>query len=139
KFVVDSVAQWAREYKIDGFRFDQSGFMPKAVLVEAYAAVKQIDPDNYFYAEAWTPGGGSSGDRITERATQAALAGTGIGTFNDVLRNPLQQFNLIKGENVDAVRAGLAGNLKNFELKAKNGAVIKTELVGAYNLDPQEA
>lgn len=139
KFVVDSVAQWAREYKIDGFRFDQSGFMPKAVLVEAYAAVKQIDPNNYFYAEAWTPGGGSSGDRIAERATQAALAGTGIGTFNDVLRNPLQRFNLIKGENVDAVRAGLAGNLKNFELKAKNGAVIKAELVGAYNLDPQEA
>lgn len=139
KFVVDSVAQWAREYKIDGFRFDQSGFMPKAVLVEAYETVKQIDPDNYFYAEAWTPAGGSSGDRIVERATQAALAGTGIGTFNDKMRNPLQQLSLIKGENVDAVRAGLAGNLKNFELKARNGAVIKAELVGAYNLDPQEA
>lgn len=139
KFVVDSVVQWAREYKVDGFRFDQSGFMPKAVLVEAYDAVKAIDPDNYFYAEAWTPGGGSSGERIAERATQAALAGTGIGTFNDRMRNPLQQFNLIKGESADAIRAGLAGNLRDFELKARNGAVIKAELVGAYNLDPQEA
>ena len=139
KFVKDSVVQWAQEYKFDGFRFDQSGFMPKSVLVEAFDAVKQVDPDNYFYAEAWAPHGGTSGDRIAERAMQEALAGTGIGTFNDRIRNPLQQFNLIKGGNVDAIRAGMAGNLKDFEIKARNGAVIKAEAVGAYNLDPQEA
>jgi pullulanase len=139
KFVADSVVQWAQAYKVDGFRFDQSGFMPKAVLVDAYNAVKAVDPDNYFYAEAWTPGGGTSGDRIVERSTQEALAGTGIGTFNDRMRNPLQQLALIKGDNVDAVRAGLAGNLKDFMLKTKSGAVIKAATVGAYNLDPQEA
>lgn len=139
KFVADSVVQWAREYKIDGFRFDQSGYMPKSVLVDAYAAVKQVDEDNYFYAEAWTPGGGTSGERIAVRAVQRELAGTGIGTFNDTLRNPLQQLRLIKGENVDAIRAGLAGNLSDFELKAGNGAVIRAQAVGAYNLDPQEA
>jgi len=139
KFVADSVVQWAQAYKVDGFRFDQYGYMPKAVLVDAYNAVKAVDPDNYFYAEAWTPGGGSSGDRIVERSTQEALAGTGIGTFNDRMRNPLQQMALIKGDNVDAVRAGLAGNLKDFQLKIKSGAVIKASTVGAYNVDPQEA
>lgn len=139
KFVADSVVQWAQAYKVDGFRFDQSGYMPKSVLVDAYNAVKAVDPDNYFYAEAWTPGGGSSGDRIVERSTQEALAGTGIGTFNDRMRNPLQQMALIKGDNVDAVRAGLAGNLKGFQLKTKSGAVIKASTVGAYNVDPQEA
>jgi pullulanase len=139
KFVADSVVQWAREYKIDGFRFDQSGYMPKSVLVDAYDAVKQVDADNYFYAEAWTPGGGTSGERIAVRAVQRELDGTGIGTFNDTLRNALQQLRLIKGENADAIRAGLAGNLSDFELKAGNGAVIRAELVGAYNADPQEA
>lgn len=139
KFVADSVVQWADAYKVDGFRFDQSGYMPKAVLVDAYEAVKAVDPDNYFYAEAWTPGGGSSGDRIAERAVQEALAGTGIGTFNDRMRNPLQQMALVKGDNVDAVRAGLAGNLRDFKLKTKSGAVIVAATVGAYNLDPQEA
>lgn len=139
KFVADSVTQWATAYKVDGFRFDQSGFMPKSVLVNAYNAVKAVDPDTYFYAEAWTPGGGSSGDRIAERATQEALAGTGIGTFNDRIRNPLQQMALVKGGNVDAIRAGLAGNLKDFKLKTKSGAVINASTVGAYNLDPQEA
>lgn len=139
KFVADSVVQWADAYKVDGFRFDQSGYMPKSVLVDAYNAVKAIDPDNYFYAEAWTPAGGTSGDRIVERSTQAALAGTGIGTFNDRMRNPLQQMALIKGDGVDAIRAGLAGNLQDFPLKTKSGAVIKASAVGAYNLDPQEA
>lgn len=139
KFVADSVVQWAQQYKVDGFRFDQSGYMPKSVLVDAYNAVKAVDADNYFYAEAWTPAGGTSGDRIVERSTQAALAGTGIGTFNDRIRNPLQRMALIRGENVDAIRAGLAGNLSAFKLKTKSGAVINAETVGAYNLDPQEA
>lgn len=139
KFVADSVAQWAREYKVDGFRFDQSGYMPKSVLVDAYAAAQAVDPDNYFYAEAWTPAGGTSGDRIAVRSTQEALAGTGIGTFNDRIRNPLQRLSLIRGENVDAIRAGLAGNLRSFKLKTRSGAVINAETLGAYNLDPQEA
>ncbi len=139
KFVADSVVQWAQQYKVDGFRFDQSGFMPKSVLVDAYEAVQAVDADNYFYAEAWTPAGGTSGDRIVERAVQDALAGTGIGTFNDRIRNPLQRLALIRGENVDAVRAGLAGNLRNFKLKTRSGAVVNAETVGAYNLDPQEA
>ena len=139
KFVADSVVHWAQAFQVDGFRFDQSGYMPKAVLVDAYNAVQAVDPDNYFYAEAWTPAGGSSGDRIAERAVQEALAGTGIGTFNDRLRNPLQQMAIVKGDNLDAVRAGLAGNLRDFQLKTKSGAVIKASTVGAYNLDPQEA
>ena len=139
KFMSDSLVQWASAYKVDGFRFDQSGYLPKAALVSAYDAVKAVDPDSYFYAEAWTAGGGTSGDRIAERASQKPLAGTGIGTFNDVLRNPLRQFALVNGGKLDAVRAGLAGNLTEFRLKAKSGSTIKASTVGAYNLDPQEA
>lgn len=138
KFVADSVAQWAAQYKVDGFRFDQSGFLPKSVLVNAYNAVKAVDPDNYFYAEAWTAGPDSAA-RIAERASQIPLAGTGIGTFNDRIRNPLRQLALVNGGNLDAVRAGLAGNLSEFRLLSKTGKTFKASLVGAYNLDPQEA
>ncbi len=139
KFVRDSVVQWAAQYKVDGFRFDQSGYMPKSVLVDAYEATKAVDADTYFYAEAWTPGGGTSGDRIATRATQEALADTEMGTFNDRIRNPLQQMALVKGDNLDAIRAGLAGNLKDFKLKTKSGAVITASTVGAYGTDPQQA
>ncbi|MET0355543.1 MAG: alpha-1,6-glucosidase domain-containing protein, partial [Cellvibrio sp.] len=138
KFVADSVTQWAAQYKVDGFRFDQSGFMPKSVLLNAYNAVKAVDPDNYFYAEAWAAGGDSAA-RITERSSQLPLAGTGIGTFNDRLRNPLRQLALVNGGNLDAVRAGLAGNLSEFRIQAKSGKTVKASFYGAYNLDPQEA
>lgn len=143
KFVQDSLVGWAQNYKVDGFRFDQSGFMPKSVLVDSLEAVQEVDPDTYFYAEAWTPAGGTSDVRVGEdnRATQAALAGTGIGTFNDRIRNPLQRLNLFNGDYAEqnAIRAGLAGNLKNMLLLAKSGRMIKASAVGAYGLDPQEA
>jgi len=138
KFMSDSVTQWAAQYKVDGFRFDQAGFLPKAALTAAYDAVKAVDPDTYFYAEAWTAGNDSAA-RIAQRASQIPLAGTGIGTFNDRMRNPLRQLALVNGGDLDAVRAGLAGNLSEFKLKAKSGKTIKASLVGAYNLDPQEA
>jgi pullulanase len=138
KFVVDSLTQWAAQYKVDSFRFDQGGYMPKSLLVKALDAVKVVAPTTYFYGEGWTAGGSSS-TRIAERASQKPLAGTGIGTFNDVLRNPLRQFALVNGGGLDAVRAGLAGNLTEFKLKTKSGSTIKASTVGAYNLDPQEA
>ncbi len=138
KFVSDSLVQWASAYKVDGFRFDQSGYMPKSVLVNALNAVKAVDPTTYFYAEAWT-GGSSSNDRIAERASQVPLAGTGIGTFNDVMRNPLRELALVNGGALDRVRAGLAGNLADFRLLSKSGKTVKASTVGAYNLDPQEA
>jgi pullulanase len=138
KFVSDSLTQWAAQYKVDGFRFDQSGFMPKSVLVSAYNAVKVVDPDTYFYAEAWA-GRETSGKRIAERASQIPLAGTGIGTFNDRIRNPLRELALVNGGELNAVRAGLAGNLSEFLLLSSSGKTIKASSVGAYNLDPQEA
>ena len=139
KFVKDSVLHWNKHFGIDGFRFDQSGYMPKSVLVDAYQAVQAQDSSVYFYAEAWNPLDGTSSERIDELATQPNLAGTGMGTFNDKLRDPLQKLALIKGENVDIIKVGLAGNLAAFPLAAKSGALITGDKVGAYNLDPQEA
>lgn len=139
KFVKDSLVQWATAYKVDAFRFDQAGYMPKSLQVDALNTLKAINPSVYFYGEAWVPFGGTSGDRITTRATQKAMAGTGIGTFNDVARNPLRQFNIVNGGSLDAVRAGLAGNLSDFRLKTKTGSTIKASNIGAYNLDPQES
>ena len=137
KFLTDSVAMWAEQYKVDGFRFDQSGLIPKDVLVNAWEAVKAVDPDNYFYGEAWTL---NALGRVPVLATQQNLAGTGIGTFNDRIRNPLRELALINaGGNENAIRAGLAGNLSAFRLVTNTGATVEAGSVGAYNLDPQEA
>lgn len=139
KFLSDSVVQWAEQYKVDGFRFDQSGYIPKSVLVNAYDAVKAVDPDNYFYAEAWTAGGSNASARVAELSAQVPLAGTGIGTFNDRIRDPLRNLAMVNGGELNAIRAGLTGNLAAFNLLSKSGKTISAATVRAYNVDPQEA
>jgi pullulanase len=90
KLMTDTLLVWADHYKIDGFRFDVMGMIPKSVMVAAQTAVNAIAAADgrgftYFYGEGWTPDPEVSA--VIAPAIQAALAGTGIGTFNDRLRD----------------------------------------------------
>ncbi|MFC3384483.1 pullulanase-type alpha-1,6-glucosidase [Couchioplanes azureus] len=97
KLVVDSVVTWARAYKVDGFRFDLMGHHPKANILAVRAALDRltlardgVDGKNILlYGEGWDFGE-VAGDARFEQATQANLAGTGIGTFNDRLRDAVR-------------------------------------------------
>ena len=51
KLMNDSLIVWAKEYKIDGFRFDLMGHQPKDAMLRAREAVEAVDPDTYFYGE----------------------------------------------------------------------------------------
>ena len=42
KLVVDSVVRWARQYKVDGFRFDLMGHHPKANILAVRAALDHL-------------------------------------------------------------------------------------------------
>ncbi|NJC83352.1 pullulanase-type alpha-1,6-glucosidase [Planosporangium mesophilum] len=94
KLVVDSVVTWARQYKVDGFRFDLMGHHPKANILAVRAALDKLTLDRdgvdgkkiYVYGEGWNFGEVADNARFIQ-ATQANMAGTGIGTFNDRLRD----------------------------------------------------
>lgn len=86
KLLTDSVLTWAREYRVDGFRFDLMGFHPKALLVDLKEQLARIDPQIYLYGEGWDFGPPGN-DALFTQASQANMAGTGIGTFNDRLRD----------------------------------------------------
>jgi pullulanase-type alpha-1,6-glucosidase len=94
KLVVDSVVTWAKAYRVDGFRFDLMGHHPKANILAVRAALDRltlgrdgVDGRNiYVYGEGWDFGE-VAGDARFVQATQANMAGTGIGTFNDRLRD----------------------------------------------------
>ncbi len=154
KLMDDSLVTWARDYKIDAFRFDLMGHHPKAQMVEALAKVKAVDPEMYFYGEGWNFGEVQDGKRFVQ-ATQANLAGTGIGTFSDRLRDAVrggspfdsgdgirktQGFGngaYVLNNETDAVTEdsarhladltmlGMAGNLKDFVLTNKDGTPSK--------------
>lgn len=124
KFIRESLVHWAQHYGIDGFRFDIMGHLPKQLLLDARAAVAAVDPDTYFYGEGWNFGEVAN-NRLFEQATQANLADTEIGTFNDRPRDTLRDAALsqttVNLQNADHIRLGLAGTLKNYVLEDKDG------------------
>ncbi|MEV6491717.1 pullulanase-type alpha-1,6-glucosidase [Actinoplanes sp. NPDC051633] len=97
KLVVDSVVTWARAYKVDGFRFDLMGHHPKANMLAVRAALDRLTPARdgvdgrgiMLYGEGWDFGEVAGNARFVQ-ATQANMAGTGIGTFNDRLRDAVR-------------------------------------------------
>ena len=89
KLMTDSLVVWAKEYKIDGFRFDLMAHQPKSVMLKARQAVQAVDPDTYFYGEGWNFGEVANNQRFIQ-ASQLELGGTQIGTFTDRLRDAVR-------------------------------------------------
>nr|WP_201470909.1 pullulanase-type alpha-1,6-glucosidase [Microbacterium hydrocarbonoxydans] len=94
KLMVDSIVTWARDYKVDGFRFDLMGHHSTTnmqAIRDALDAltVKKDGIDGsaiHLYGEGWNFGEVAD-NALFEQATQGQLGGTGIGTFNDRLRD----------------------------------------------------
>ncbi|MEU6995559.1 pullulanase-type alpha-1,6-glucosidase [Streptomyces sp. NPDC046465] len=97
KLVVDSIVTWAREYKVDGFRFDLMGHHPKANILAVRRAldaltVKKDGVDGksiVLYGEGWNFGEVADDARFVQ-ATQKNMAGTGVATFSDRSRDALR-------------------------------------------------
>jgi pullulanase-type alpha-1,6-glucosidase len=94
KLMVDAVVLWAKYYHIDGFRFDLMGFHSIDNMMAVRSALDELTVERdgvdgksiYLYGEAWNFGELIDDARFPT-ARQANIAGTGIGTFNDRLRD----------------------------------------------------
>ncbi len=89
KLMTDSLVVWARDYRIDGFRFDLMGHQPKAAMLQARAAVRKIDPNTYFYGEGWNFGEVANNKQFVQ-ATQTEMSGSEVGTYTDRLRDAVR-------------------------------------------------
>ncbi|MFI7497382.1 pullulanase-type alpha-1,6-glucosidase [Streptomyces sp. NPDC049687] len=97
KLVVDSVVTWAREYKVDGFRFDLMGHHPKANILAVRKALDALTPAKdgvdgrkiILYGEGWNFGEVADDARFVQ-ATQKNMAGTGVATFSDRARDAVR-------------------------------------------------
>jgi len=159
KLMVDSVVTWATQYKVDGFRFDLMGhhLLRNMQAVRAALDALTMEKDGvdgksiYVYGEGWDFGEVAKNAHGVN-ASQQNIGGTGIGVFNDRLRdgvrggNPfddprLQGFStgLVVKPNAaeirkpdaqlatlldytDWIRLGLAGNLKDYVITRGNGS-----------------
>ncbi|MGK5677676.1 pullulanase-type alpha-1,6-glucosidase [Actinoplanes sp. URMC 104] len=123
KLVVDSIVTWARAYKVDGFRFDLMGHHPKANILAVRAALDRLTVARdgvdgkaiNLYGEGWDFGEVAGGARFVQ-ATQANMAGTGIATFNDRLRDAVRGGGPFDAPRVQGFATGL--------LSAPNGDAV---------------
>jgi pullulanase-type alpha-1,6-glucosidase len=97
RLMVDSVRLWAEQYKVDAFRFDLMGHHMAENMAAVRAGLDALSPEAngvdgagvYVYGEGWDFGEVALNARGVN-ATQANMAGTGIGTFNDRLRDAVR-------------------------------------------------
>ena len=92
KLMEDTLVTWAQEYKIDSFRFDLMGYIPKQVMVDTLANVKSRsnNEEMYFFGEGWDAGSASNVVGGENNATQINMHDTLIGTFNDRIRDAVR-------------------------------------------------
>ena len=97
KLVVDSVVQWVRDYRVDGFRFDLMGVLDAGTVQTAYRAARDLNPKVLFLGEGWNGfyrGGGS--DYLGQAAVGAdqnhvaAFQGLNVAMFSDSYRQLLK-------------------------------------------------
>ena len=164
KLMVDSILTWAIAYKVDGFRFDLMGHHMLRSMRAVRAALDGLSlvKDGvdgkaiYLYGEGWDFGEVAMGARGVN-ATQWNIGGTGIGAFNDRLRDGVRggspmghpreqgfctgQYFRPNGygegdpwkqldllrEQADWIRIGLAGGLREYILTWPDGSALRGE------------
>ncbi|MBH9553431.1 DUF3372 domain-containing protein [Inhella sp. 4Y17] len=160
KLMSDSVLLWAREYKIASFRFDVMGHQPRAVMEAIKARLKtELGREVQMLGEGWNFGEVADGRRFVQ-ASQLSLNGSGIGTFNDRLRDQVRGTSFGEGTGFvgnqgfvnglfydanpqggaktrgdlgwanDVVKAGLAGSIRSYSLETSWGATNELQSLG---------
>ena len=102
KFIRESVSYWAKEYHIDGFRFDLMGLMDVDTMNGIRTDLDQL-PDGdriIMYGEAWNLSTAVSSGTVLATQDNLYKLSTRIGAFNDTGRDA------IKGSNFNAVEKG---------------------------------
>jgi len=172
KLLIDSALTWATAYKVDGFRFDLMSFHMKSNILKLRAKLDALTKAKdgadgrriVIYGEGWNFGEVADNARGVN-ATQANMAGTGIATFSDRLRDavrgggpfsPRRDQGLATGlslepngtdqgssddararllHDADLTRLGLAGNLADYAFVDATGRTVTGHDVD-YNGQP---
>ncbi len=143
KYMVDSVTYWAKEYHIDGFRFDLMALHDTDTMQAIEQALHAINPECLIYGEGWT--GGTTTLMANRQTTQANInkitASEGaigaVAVFNDAIRDGLKgsvfdskDTGYVNGTaskmNAYKVIHGLTGGVKNLGVswEAKDARVM---------------
>ena len=121
KLIIDTLVLNAREYKIDGFRFDIMSFMFTYNMQHIQQALNALTPEKdgvdgsriYLYGEGFNFGD-TANNQIGPNASQVNLYGFGIGSFNDRIRDGVRGGSPFTDERVQGFATGLYTDSSTF-------------------------
>lgn len=93
KYMIDAVTYWAKEYHIDGFRFDLMGLHDVETMNQIRYALDKINPNILIYGEGW-----NLGNEVTitddEKAIKlnAKKLDNRVAFFNDDIRDGIKGY-----------------------------------------------
>ncbi|NSX52612.1 type I pullulanase [Gardnerella vaginalis] len=114
KYIVDSVKYWAKEYGIDGFRFDLMGLIDLETMKEVRKAVYDIDKNSIILGEGWDMSQLPYGNRTIQPNAYKLADNNGVAFFNDSFRDA------VKGKGDDDVAGFVSGNRGSDNLVMQN-------------------
>ncbi|PDY87957.1 type I pullulanase [Bacillus toyonensis] len=132
KFMVDSVTYWAKEYNLDGFRFDLMGIHDYETMNEIRKAVNQIDPSIILHGEGWDLNTPLVAKLKANQKNAEKMKG--IAHFNDNIRDGL------KGSVFEEKENGFINGKENMEDRIKKGitAGIDYDTNSSTYQDPEQ-
>ena len=90
KLMVDSAVTWVRDYRISSLRFDIMGHHPRSVIEALKARVEAAaGRPVQIVGEGWNFGEVANGARFVQ-AEMLSLNGSGIGSFNPLIRDAVR-------------------------------------------------
>ncbi|MDF9664666.1 type I pullulanase [Bacillus wiedmannii] len=132
KFMVDSVTYWAKEYNLDGFRFDLMGIHDYETMNEIRNAVNQIDPSIILHGEGWDLNTPLAAELKANQKNAEKMKG--IAHFNDNIRDGL------KGSVFEEKENGFVNGKDDMEDRIKKGitAGIDYDINSSTYQDPEQ-
>jgi len=117
RFMIESVKYWAKEFHIDGFRFDLMGVHDIVTMNEIRKALDEIDPTIFIYGEGWSAGACAlPSERLGMKANIPQMPG--IAAFSDDIRDAL------RGPFSDDTKCGwLGGSYGNKETESLKAGI----------------
>jgi pullulanase len=136
KLIIDTLVLNAREYKIDGFRFDIMSFHFTYNMRHIQAALQALRPERdgvdgsklYLYGEGFNFGD-TANNQIGPNASQINLYGFAIGSFNDRIRDGIRGGSPFTDERVQGFATGLFTDPSDYTNQNPPGAGQQGQLL----------
>ncbi len=129
KHFIESLVYWAKEYKIDGFRFDLMGLHDVDTMNEIRDALDNVRPNIIIYGEGWCGGPTPLPEDKRALKKNAPLTDYRVAYFSDDVRDGVkgdvfvdETPGFVNGglESLEDVKFGIVGSVKHKQVNIED-------------------